>query len=304
MTGRPARSLAFAGLILLLAACQLTPGAPPPAAALANLEYTGIFPAPVRLHDGRYEGEPYVAGGASRPRVDLVTTLQASCDLDDDGRQETAVFLVESSGGSGTRTWLAVVADRNGRPVNVATRLLGDRVQVRSLVCRSGRLIVNTIAAGPDDPACCPTRKLRQTFSLAGHRLAEVESIDEGPISVRDLEDRTWRLIRLPGDEPVPEGITIDALFREGRVSGNGGCNRYFASVRSGGAQGLTVGDIGTTRMACAPPRMKIERQYLQALQKVSAFRFVFGDLLLMGQDTTRQYRMRFSGQQVASPSG
>jgi hypothetical protein len=36
---------------------------------LAETTFAGIYDEPVRLHRGRYEGEPFVDGGASRPTV-------------------------------------------------------------------------------------------------------------------------------------------------------------------------------------------------------------------------------------------
>jgi hypothetical protein len=98
-----------------------------------NLTYQGIYDHPVTVHDGVYEGEPFVPGGASRPRVELVEDLLVQGDLDGDSVEEAAVLLAESSGGSGVMTYLALVTWRDGAPVNLATRLIGDRVQIRSL---------------------------------------------------------------------------------------------------------------------------------------------------------------------------
>ncbi len=69
---------------------------------LSSATYEGLFDYPVTLTDGRYEGEPFVEGGASAPAAGLVEDFLLTCDLDGDGREEAVVLLWESSGGSGT----------------------------------------------------------------------------------------------------------------------------------------------------------------------------------------------------------
>ena len=304
MSARVGGLCAVAGVALvLLAGCQTTSESPPTGEELADLVYAGIYPEPVRLQNGLYEGKPYVTGGASRPRVELVRSLQVSGDLDGEGTRETAVFLIESAGGSGTRTWLAVVANRNGRPVNVATRLIGDRVQIMSLRFDKGSLELEMIAADEQEPACCGTRKYKKRYRFDGAQLEETESRKLEPVSLQDIAGHNWRLLRLPDGTPVPKGITINAVFQEGRISGNSSCNRYFASIESSEAQNIAIGNIGSTRMACQEPRMRIESRYLQALQNVRAFRFRFGDLVLIWQGDTGQHTMRFSGEPLESRS-
>ncbi|HAJ92935.1 MAG TPA: hypothetical protein DCO71_10040 [Gammaproteobacteria bacterium] len=74
----------------------------PLTAAVANMAYSGIHDDDVTLTDGYWEGEPVVAGGASRPSVGLIDDFMLAGDLDGDGTDEVVVFLWESSGGSGT----------------------------------------------------------------------------------------------------------------------------------------------------------------------------------------------------------
>lgn len=60
---------------------------------LRNIEYRGIYDNAVTLRDGVYEGEPFVPGGASRPRVELLDMLPVLHDLDGDGIDDAAVLL-------------------------------------------------------------------------------------------------------------------------------------------------------------------------------------------------------------------
>ena len=84
-------------------------GAPTPS-ELAHATYSGVMNEPVTLISGRWEGEPYVDGGASRPAVGLVEHFILPGDLNGDGLDEAVTLLWESSGGSGNRLYLAVVA--------------------------------------------------------------------------------------------------------------------------------------------------------------------------------------------------
>ena len=84
----------------------------PTAFELAHATYSGIMDEPVTLTGGRWEGEPFVEGGASRPTVGLVDHFILTGDLDGDGLDEAVTFLWESSGGSGNSS----LSGGNGQP--------------------------------------------------------------------------------------------------------------------------------------------------------------------------------------------
>ncbi|MBK8051399.1 MAG: LppP/LprE family lipoprotein [Anaerolineales bacterium] len=89
--------------------------------------------------------------------------------------QETAlVLLVENGGGSGIFINLAAMVDQDGVPVNVDTALLGDRVEVTSLTIDSDQVVVEMVAQGPDDPMCCPTQLVRQTYTIDGDQFVQI----------------------------------------------------------------------------------------------------------------------------------
>ena len=133
---------------------------------LSRASYSGIGAAPVRLSDGRFEGPPLVAGAASRQIIELLEEHVAFGDLDGDASDEAAVLLGENSGGSGSHLYLAVVAVRRGSVENLATALLGDRLQVRSLQVADRRVRIDLLEHGPGDPACCPTQPAVQEWLL------------------------------------------------------------------------------------------------------------------------------------------
>jgi len=144
-----------------------------PEAALRT-EYTDIFDEPVALVEGRYAGPPFVPGGAARPELELLRELHAEGDLDGDGADEVVVLLVQSMGGSGSYLHLVVLRRIGAALVQAGHAPLGDRVRVRSLEVRDGRLYGSLTVHGPEDPLCCPAREVVRLWSLEPEGLVEL----------------------------------------------------------------------------------------------------------------------------------
>jgi hypothetical protein len=104
----------------------------------------------------------------------MLTEHVAFGDLN--GEPAAVVILVSDSGGSGTFYDLAVVVEQDGQPVNVATILLGDRVLINSLTIEDGKIAVDMVTQGPDDPFCCPTQQVVNTYDLQGDQLVLASS--------------------------------------------------------------------------------------------------------------------------------
>ena len=119
---------------------------------------------PVVLACGAWEGEPYVEGGASRPRVGLIEDLWLLGDVNGDGKPEAVTALWHSSGGSGTRNYVAVLERRAAGSVNTATALLGDRVRIDGGAIENGIIRLDLVEHGPDEPACCPTHAVSRYY--------------------------------------------------------------------------------------------------------------------------------------------
>ena len=155
---------------LMLAAC----GAAKPSDALTtealqNAEYqTEWTPeGTVRLEDGEYRA-PAAPGSASEIVI-AMTEYVAVGELN--GQPAAAVILYSSGGGSGTFYELHVMVDRDGQPFDVAWTQLGDRVQMNSLAIEGDEIVVDMVTHGPDDPMCCPTQQVVQTYTLQGVEL-------------------------------------------------------------------------------------------------------------------------------------
>ena len=263
---------------------------------LGNLSYQGIYDEPITLQEGVFEGKPFVPQGAARPRVQLVKQLYIIADLDNDGVEEAAVFLTESSGGSGSYTYLAIVDNVEQQLQNVATQKLGDRIQVRNLQFERGMLTLDMITAGPKEAACCATLKLHNTYRYRHGKLELTASEQRGHVDLVDLQGR-WTLTRLDRNEPLPAEVAVNIEFRDAQFSGLAGCNRYFGAIQGKVPLDIVIGPIGATRMMCPPLIMQVEDHYLPALQQVKQFRFMFGQLALSYQDDKGWHTMLFTPQ-------
>ena len=54
-------------------------------------------------------------------------------DLNGDGKKDAAVIINENTGGTGQIRILAVVINQNGKPYNIASQKLGDRISINSI---------------------------------------------------------------------------------------------------------------------------------------------------------------------------
>jgi heat shock protein HslJ len=288
--------LVTAVMAVLVAAGQAVPAAPT-TEQLKNATYKGIEDGPVTLKDGAYEGKPFRADSAMRLRVGLQAASVVTGDLNGDGVPEALALLWKSSGGSGVFTYVAVVGNKGGKVENVATALIGDRQQVRSLSIVDRRIVVDVIGHGPGEPMCCPTQKQRLTWELAGGRLRELPKQVLGVATVADLEGRAWTLQGLDNGQPLAADVSVTLTVRNGRVGGTGGCNSYSGAVTVGdGARALKIGPLISTRKFCAGVESEVERKYLAALQTVFQFGFVAGDLALTYKDGSAVKTLMFSG--------
>ena len=287
----------IAGLIALsvLAACQkseapMTTAIALTAKQLANATYSGIYDAPVTLSDGEYLGDTFVEGGASRPHVQMISDFLLHGDLTGDETDEAVVLLAESSGGSGTFGYIAVVQLQGGGAVNIGTAPLGDRVQIRDSHIDNGAISIDIVQAGSNDAACCPTEKATRVWKMEDSGLIELAKRVTGEISVSDLESVEWVLKQFGSGDYAANEPEITLVFDDGRVGGHSGCNRYMGHVNTkDGAGAIGFGPLAGTMMACPQELMELERRYLKALAGVHKFSFLVGQLALTSVDEEGQ---------------
>jgi LysM repeat protein len=141
---------------------------------LANATYPSQYvPAgSVTLDNGSFS-EPAAPGSATEITVKMTRYL-AYGELN--GQPAAAVVLVSDPGGSGTFSDLYVMASQNGQPTSLASTTLGDRVEINSIAIENNQIVVDMVQAGPDDPLCCPSQHVINTYELQGDQLVEVSS--------------------------------------------------------------------------------------------------------------------------------
>ncbi len=251
---------------------------------LKNAEYRGIYEEEtVQLTDGRYEGEPFVEGGASRPTVTFIDPY-AFGDLDGDGVEDAAVLLAENSGGSGTFIYVAAVLNRNGNPQDLATQLLGDRVQVNSLSIEDGEIVLYMITHGPDDAMCCPTQRVVQTYELRDDELVQTSEEVSSAAAGSEIVGVLWKWVKFLGSDDTtvvvddPDKYTLE-LLPDGQLRIQADCNSASGTYTLDGAGGLTL-ELGPTTLAeCEPGSLYDE--YLEMLGWVRTY-VLEGDQLVL----------------------
>ena len=237
----------------------------------------------VTLTDGRWQGPPYVEGGATRPMITLAPDFRLTGDLDGDGHDDAVVVMTESSGGSGTWVYLAMMGRREGQVVNLATHQLGDRVQIRDARIEHAVLYVEVLRAGPEDAACCPGELASLAWKLLDGRFAALSDTGAtgrfGPGSLAGVE---WVLHRWSADERVTVEQPPTLRVQLSRVSGNAGCNSYGTSLAQDGQPGeMRFGTFTLTRMMCEPPAMEVEARFLESLGQAVRLWFLGGRLAI-----------------------
>ena len=80
-----------------------------------------------------------------------------------------------------------------------------------------------------------------------------------------------WQPVYI-GAEAVPPDAGLHVRFGlDGSIKGHSGCNTFFGSLEKS-ESGVTVGPLGSTRMACPEPIMSRESAFHDALQRTTIF--------------------------------
>ena len=127
--------------------------------------------------------------------------------------------------------------------------------------------------AGEDHPTCRP--------------LAE-------PVSGRTvLPGAPWVVETIGGEPVLADGPTATLEFTgEGGLSGRSSCNRYSAQYAVNGELLSVDPRIAVTQMACDPPILEQERDFLDALTSAQRWRVADGTLTINGDTTLTARRI------------
>ena len=120
--------------------------------------------------------------------------------------------------------------------------------------------------------------------------LAACSSHPEGTtamVTSEQLQGSAWQVNNLNGSDVGDALVTLN-FHEPGRLAGKAACNNYMASYTLED-DNFTVKTGGVTMMACPQPLMKLEQQFLDALDAVNqADLSEDGQLILSGADDVR----------------
>ena len=138
-----------------------------------NAEYR-IENQSVQLRDGRCEKE--AAPGSATKIITRVLGEPAYGDLDGNGSDDAAVFLIQETGGSGTFFFVAAAIHVNGRWKGTHAVFIGDRVAPEEIRIRDGVVVVKFRDRRADQPmAQRPTIHKSVEFEVAGDQLRAIQ---------------------------------------------------------------------------------------------------------------------------------
>ena len=117
------------------------------------------------------------------------------------------------------------------------------------------------------------------------------QQIEEKPDTPLQLQGE-WNLQTLRGVAPATSIHlpTLEIDLKENRISGNGGCNNYFASIEHYSSTALSFSAIGATRMLCLSDN--IENAYFQTLQEVATYKIQENSLSLLNKQGEEVVKM------------
>lgn len=80
-------------------------------------------------------------------------------------------------------------------------------------------------------------------------------------------------------------GATQTIVFDGTNISGKGGCNRFFGTVKLKGGNKVDFGQVGTTMMACEQAIMDDEAEFLAVLDGATKVKIKGDKLTISGPD-------------------
>ena len=257
--------------------------------ALENTEYQSEWTkdktAP--LSGGQYS-EDIVPGAATKIKVMLNDRM--AFGYTSDGKPFAAVILITDPGGSGTFYDLATVVEQDGSLINTTTLNLGDRLQIRSLAVEDGQIVLEAVTHGPNDPMCCPTQLVRNTYAMKDGALVEIESEVLGSTeetskpATPELVGQTWYWQKYVDNADLHNIVVGDPskysleFLPDGTYQIQADCNRGSGEYIVDGSN-LTIKPGPLTRAACGPD--SLDTKFLAKLGDVVTYVLKDGMLYL-----------------------
>jgi hypothetical protein len=153
--------------------------------SLRNATYSGGS-GPVTLKDGVFSvGWPPTAPDSEIHETTSLTGQFAWGDLN--GVPSAVVITYWSGGGTGIVYTVSLMQLQNGKPTEVASISTGDRSPVLAIAIQDNQVKVDKTTQGPDQPACCGTFRVVDTYKLNGHELTPMSEKELGDIASHSI---------------------------------------------------------------------------------------------------------------------
>ena len=98
-----------------------------------------------------------------------------------------------------------------------------------------------------------------------------------------DLAGGHWRPSSIGLESLAPKTPVYVAFSDDGKVTGFGGCNRFFGGYTVSG-NSIKIGPLASTRKGC-PDTLNLEIEFFKALQGAETFEQTDAALVLIGPD-------------------
>lgn len=109
-----------------------------------------------------------------------------------------------------------------------------------------------------------------------------------GISNTTNLVGSSWKLVSYGSSNnptaAVPDSTTSLIFAKDGKLTGNVGCNSFSGDYKANGSQ-VTFGQIVTTLMACSDPVMQQETAVLKVLSGTASFKVDSGKLVITSED-------------------
>ncbi len=98
------------------------------------------------------------------------------------------------------------------------------------------------------------------------------------------ITGQEWRPTVISGREMPAEAGMFVRFAVDGSIDGNGGCNSFFGALQKTD-DGIAVGELGATQMACPEDIMDRETAFMQALQSTARLEIGENSLQLLSAE-------------------
>lgn len=253
-----------------------------------NATYT-INDTPRTLVDGKLVRETAI-GSVSKDTF-MVFGSPVYGDLDADGDEDAALFLSQSSGGSGTFYYVALAMNDGGVYKGTNAMLLGDRIAPQTLEIHDGRAVANFAERKAGEPFTTQPSMGKSVWIHLDPNTGEIgewvkDFEGEADPSRMSLGMHKWNWIYsdINGKKVTPQKPDVFGIsfLSDGTFSVSTDCNRMGGQYAVNGEK-LIFSAMMMTEMYCEGSQ---EGDFASALQGASSYKFTSrGELILILKD-------------------